>query len=367
MNEKLKELYYRDDVIIGSKQNFINIAKKSLNASTKEINEFMTNQEINQINKKPTKHMNLKITALPKSFQIDMVYYPIGESFKNILLIVDIQSRKAWAYLLSKSTGENILIAYKKFIDEVGQINSVEGDNQFSYKGFVEYNKDNNIRVDTSIARDEHISQGNKLGILDRLVRTLKEMIGKYRTIIGKQGSFSDILDKVIYTYNNQVHRTIKSTPNDMFNNIDKQNFNFEKDKQYNRNIISKSNISIGAEARILESKGQLEKGSQKFSVDLYKLVGREGNRFMVENSDGEKLRRRLKPAELQVVKTVESKIDKNIIKEQAAEKKQRQTINKLVRNAEMTKQEALKAVEDLKSNDSSPARNTRSRNKTLK
>ena len=28
MNEKLKELYYKDDVIIGSKQNFINIAKK---------------------------------------------------------------------------------------------------------------------------------------------------------------------------------------------------------------------------------------------------------------------------------------------------------------------------------------------------
>ena len=27
MNEKLKELYYKDDVIIGSKQNFTNIAK----------------------------------------------------------------------------------------------------------------------------------------------------------------------------------------------------------------------------------------------------------------------------------------------------------------------------------------------------
>ncbi len=75
----------------------------------------MSYQEINQINKKPTKHMNLRITALPKTFQIDMVYYPIGESFKNILLIVDIQSRKAWAYLLSKSTGESILIAYNFF------------------------------------------------------------------------------------------------------------------------------------------------------------------------------------------------------------------------------------------------------------
>ena len=36
----LKKMYYRDDIIIGSKQNFINIAKKTLNTSTKEIKEF---------------------------------------------------------------------------------------------------------------------------------------------------------------------------------------------------------------------------------------------------------------------------------------------------------------------------------------
>ena len=82
MNEKLKELYYQDDVIIGSKQNFINIAKKSLNASTKEINEFLKNQEINQVNKKQNKHTNLKITAPPRTYQIDIMYYPIGEILK---------------------------------------------------------------------------------------------------------------------------------------------------------------------------------------------------------------------------------------------------------------------------------------------
>ena len=349
MNEKLKELYYKDDIIIGSKQNFINIAKKSLNASTKEINEFLSKQEINQVNKKPTKHSNLKITALPRSFQIDIMFYPIGQGFKNVLLIVDIPSRKAWAYVISTSSGENILVAYKKFISEVGQINSVEGDNQFSFKAFQEYNKENNIKIDTSIAKDEHISQGNKLGIIDRLVRTLKEMIDRYRISVSKQTSFSTILDKVIITYNSQPHRTIKTTPNEMYNDINKQIFNFEKDKEYNRNVLDKNNISIGAEARILETKDKLEKGSQKFSLDVYKLVGREGNRFMVENAEGEKLRRRLKPAELQVVKTVDSKIDRNIIKEQAAEKKQRQVINKLIRGSEMKKEEALKALESLK------------------
>ena len=350
MNENLKQLYYQDDVIIGSKQNFINLAKQKLNASTKEIKEFLSNQEINQVNKKPNKHTNLRITAPARTFQIDIIFYPIGESYKNILLIVDIQSRKAWAYLISTSSGENILTAYKKFVSEVDIINGIEADNQFSFKAFQEYNKEKNIRLDTSIAKDEHITKGgNKLGIIDRLVRTLKEMIDKYRTVISKQTSFSEILDKVINTYNNQPHRTIKSTPNEMFNNIDKQNFNYDNDREFNKNVLNKNNISIGAEVRILESKGKLDKGSQKYSLDLYKLVERDGNRFIVQDAEGDKLRRKLKPSELQVIKKVDTKIDRNIIKEQAAEKKQRQVVNKLVRGAEMTKDEAKKAVESLK------------------
>jgi len=349
MNESLKELYYRDDVIIGSKQNFINLAKQKLKASTKEINEFLKNQEINQVNKKPTKHTNLRITAPPRTFQLDIMYYPIGTSFKNILLIVDIQSRKAWASVISTTSGENILNAYKKFDSEVDIINAIEADNQFSFKAFQDYNNEKNIRLDTSIAKDEHISHGNKLGIIDRLVRTLKEMIDKYRAVVSKQTSFPEMLDKIINTYNNQPHRTIKSTPNDMFNDVSKQNFNNQKDKEFNKNELKKNNINIGAEARILESKGKLEKGSQKYSTDLYKLVEREGNRFIVQDSEGDKLRRKLKPSEIQVVKQVDTKIDRNIIKEQAAEKKQRQVINKLVRGGEMKKEEALKAVEALK------------------
>jgi hypothetical protein len=104
----------------------------------------------------------------------------------------------------------NILVAYKKIIYKVAQINSVEGDNQFWFKAFQEYNKENYIKIDTLIAKDEHISQGNKLGIIDRLVRTLKEMIDRYRIAVSKQTSFPTILDKVIRTYNSQLHTTIK-------------------------------------------------------------------------------------------------------------------------------------------------------------
>ena len=90
-------------------------------------------------------------------------------------------------------------------------------------------------------------------------------MINKYRTVISKQTAFSEILEKVINTYNNQPHRTIKSTPNDMFNNIDNQNFNYDKDKEFNRNVLKKNNISIGAEVRILESKKIRKRKSKIF------------------------------------------------------------------------------------------------------
>jgi hypothetical protein len=57
------------------------------------------------------------------------------------------------------------------------------------------------------------------------------------------------------------------------------------------------------------------------------------------QDAEGDTLRRKLKPSEIQVVKQVDNKIEINIIKEQAADKKQRHIINNLVRRAEMKKE----------------------------
>ena len=38
---------------------------------------------------------------------------------------------------------------------------------------------------------------------------------------VSKQTSFNDVLEKVINKYNNQTHRTIKTTPNEMYDDIE--------------------------------------------------------------------------------------------------------------------------------------------------
>ena len=103
---------------------------------------------------------------------------------KPILLLVDILSRKAFFYGLSKKTRENILDALKLFKNEVGEINGLEGDNEFSKTDIKQFCNDNNIRLDTSVSKEEHISKGNKLGIIDRLVRTLRELIERYLILL---------------------------------------------------------------------------------------------------------------------------------------------------------------------------------------
>jgi hypothetical protein len=52
-----------------------------------------------------------------------------------------------------------------------------EGDSEFVSKEFITLNKGKGIRVDTSVAADNHFTAGNKLGIIDRFTRTLKEYL----------------------------------------------------------------------------------------------------------------------------------------------------------------------------------------------
>ncbi len=49
------------------------------------------------------------------------------------------------------------------FKDEVGFIRGLEGDNEFSSAPFRKFCDDNDIRLDTSVSKEEHISNGKNI------------------------------------------------------------------------------------------------------------------------------------------------------------------------------------------------------------
>ncbi len=166
-SEDLQNLFY-NEAAGASKAYFIAKAQEKFKLKKKDIEAWLKDQEVTQVNKKVGKGLNLKITAKPRTFQIDIMFYKIGQSQKAFLLLVDIMSRKAFCYVISGDPNDKkIEEAYMQFLDKVGHVEAIEGDNQFGSKTFTRINEDKKIRLDTSVSAENHFTSGNKLGIID--------------------------------------------------------------------------------------------------------------------------------------------------------------------------------------------------------
>lgn len=346
-SQDLQKLYY-NEAAGASKVYFISKAQQKFpNLKKKDIEAWLKDQEILQINKKVGKGTNLKITAKPRTFQIDIMFYKIGQSQKSFLLLVDIMSRKAFCYTISGDPNMNKIVhAYNNFLDQVGHVEAIEGDAQFSSKEFTSMNEAKNIRLDTSVASENHFSGGNKLGIIDRLTRTLKDNIRKYRDSVDDRGTLQNMITKIVDLYNETPHRSLKGkTPNESWINVREQKKKNIIETMHNDMIFNKLTLGTGDDVRILETKGRFDKGSTKFSKDIYEIKERVGYSFKVKDNDGDVKRRRYKPNELQQVKNVENSINRQRIKNDENNDKKYKTTLKLIRNEEMTRSEAKKAV----------------------
>ena len=152
MDKILDNLFYTEKLGFGNKTTFIKkVRDRHPEIKVKDIQEYVKNQEISQINTTVNKSYEYKITAPPRTFQIDIFWWRRGESLLPILLLVDILSRKAWAYVLTKSKKEKRaeinVSTLKKFQEEVGNINGLEGDNEFSSGPIKTFCDDNNHKM----------------------------------------------------------------------------------------------------------------------------------------------------------------------------------------------------------------------------
>jgi len=369
MDKILDNLFYNEKLGVGNKTTFIKkVQEKHPEFKTKDIQAYLKNQEVNQVNTTVNKSYEYKITAPPRTFQIDIFWWRRGESLLPILLLVDILSRKAWAYVLTKSKKEKRaevnVATLKQFQEEVGNINGLEGDNEFSSGPIKKFCDDNHIRLDTSVSKEEHISNGNKLGIIDRLVRTLRQLIDNYYIISGhKTDNIKDVMKTVIDTYNDSANRGLKyKTPNEVFNNHDNQLSRHLSDTVHNHNIYKSVPFKENDKVRVIEEKGKFDKGKQKFSKDIYTIDKKEGYKLILNDS-----KRKLKPSELLKVDTVANPISQAYIDRTIKSKNNVKVTNKLIRNEDMTKEETIKAKKKLKENSLPVALSTRSSDRKLR
>jgi hypothetical protein len=226
---------------------------------------------------------------------------------------VEIPSRKAFAYPVKSRKPADILDAYEKFYkDHDGNLSNVYGDDEFNSEWFKAFNDVLDVNVQTGIAKDavgDHISKhSNRLGIIDRLVRTL---MNKYM-LLQNDTQWCKWLPKIISVYNKTPHSSLNNrTPDEVSADvINIYNIGIEKrfhqDVKYNQleaeNAMD-TPVSVGDTVRVLENKTTFAKEGPTFSKKLHVVVKKDGFKWRVHlKSGGALLRRKFADNDLLVI-----------------------------------------------------------------
>ncbi len=189
-----------------------------------------------------------------------------NKGYKYMLNVIDVFSKYAWSIPMKNKTAETTLNAFKKIVKDSGRIPKhlwVDKGLEFYNKYMTEWLNENNIiRYSTY---SEH-----KSVVVERFNRTLKEMMWKRFTAENTR-NWIDILDGLIFKYNNKLHSTIGMSPvkaSQKENKIKVLQNTLDKTKP---NMKNKPKFKVGDKVRISRTKAIFEKGYlPNWSEELY-------------------------------------------------------------------------------------------------
>ena len=151
--------------------------------------------------------------------------------------------------------------------------------------------KDNNVIM--HVIQDKNHSS---LGIIDRFIRTIRDMntvseVSKHQSHEEKYTYISPYrMEKILNTYNDNYHSTIKCTPQEMFNdhNLEKEYILKCIDKSEKQKRIKNLILLIGSYVRvILPRHDGITKKRYQTSKECYRIDDRKGNMYMLIAQDG--------------------------------------------------------------------------------
>ena len=297
------------DKYLDPKQGLIAIDKfaKKHKLNAEQIKKLKSLQTL-QIHKQPKhikKHWSTITAPEPiYNVQIDLMevsnLHPVvNRKVKYLFNIMDVYSRYLWVFPMTNKRSSSTAEALTKWLKIVkkqhGKIpTNLNSDDGSEFKGaFKTVLKKNNIQHYVSVGAEEH---HNKQAIIERVHRTLRNMIQRYLDVYNTQ-KYIDDLPSLIDNYNNTIHSTLKATPKQVI-----------EGKRKNKQTIQRAKfIPIGTKVRTLLKRGVFAKGSKPyFSKAVYIVTSYDklGHKLKNEKT-GSELKRTYKTWELQPITDV--------------------------------------------------------------
>ena len=273
------------------------IPSKSPKEARKILRQQIHDRQMKLPQVKP--YMRKIFEHVPGCFFHDLLVQP-GKNTepKYYHIFVGANNRYAFAYPVNDKRAKTAVETLNKFIEDNKKFSksivklTSDGECAFNSQQFIDACHENEIMLKI-IPDGAH----STLGIVDRFIRTLRDMNQPLNKSQGQQYDKEFIefspekMKKLINTYNNTYHNSIKCSPKEMYNDesLEKEYIAKCVKKQAIQDTIKDFNLPEGIYVRYRMNKSDLNghKRRSKVSREKYLIKKRIGNRYLLQAADG--------------------------------------------------------------------------------
>lgn len=290
-DEDIFKKYYYDTSIgfISEPKLYKKLKEDGYHITHDKLKQFIKQQNVNQIFRNIGKRQYLSIVAKePKDiYQADLLdvhqYAKFNNGYKWILNVVDVYSRFAVSIPIKTKDENDLIDAFNKVFKEIGKPSNLTTDLEAGIMGrkfqnLLKKNEINHYAVNPQQKRSN--------AIVERFNRTLREKIRDVLYVYDTNNWLS-FLNSIVYNYNNTIHRTIKATPEDVFNRKDKNN-------QIPTTMASiKNTFQLNDVVRVTKPNDNIfskKSMDEKYTRGTYTVKGIKRNKIIIQNQHGDTL-----------------------------------------------------------------------------
>jgi len=200
--DQLQRLY-DENPGIGAKALFTKALKNNISVSRAVVQDFVARKGDQQIFQQRKPSDGETAPRDDKEAQMDLIDMKAMKSgpFKNILILVNVFTRKAYLKPITNKTPEVVERALKTILDRAEDLKVISVDQGNEFKGKVEKLLDNRgIAIRLKATGDR-----NALAVVDRTIQTIRTRLAKALTVKNK-AQWSTEIKKIEDSYNSTEH-----------------------------------------------------------------------------------------------------------------------------------------------------------------
>jgi hypothetical protein len=314
INDEIKKLYEnpKNPASFGGVERFIK-SLKNKNIKRKQIKIALSNTDSYTQHKPIRKRFQTRRIIVPypnHTFALDLCdmtnIKSENKNFKFLLTCIDIFSKKGYVSKMKNKSAKSTTDAFEEIIKKAKSTPKfihVDEGKEFYNKTFKSFLKSKNIRMYST-------NSENKSSVVERFNRTLKTKMYKYFTAVQNK-NWVKIINDLVESYNNTHHRSIKTTPNTVNKENEKEiflnlyGFRANDSKSFPKQIIKNNPFAINDKVRITKIKNTFDKAYLKgWTTELFvidKIIGTNPITFKLKDLFGEVIKGSFYKEEIQI------------------------------------------------------------------